>query len=1596
MDTSKPGPFPIFRYLLCLLLLILQQASKAQTYPIAISTQVIPPYSVYLPDYAVPGSDKLRVILIQNDLGQPSYSIRLQMTVERNGTLIMRTAPTYTPKPLLLSPGIPTIIGGNELYDYLSAANIEFSGGFSRDEYERTKSLPEGAYRISFAAFDYRRPEVQVSNAGSNVFFFQKSDPPLLNLPVCGSRVEKRDPQFLSFSWSSRNTPNPLPGSGTEYVFSLYEIKPAGSNPDYILRSARPIFTTVTEMTNLIYTQAEPALTDSMQYVWAVQARDKSGRDMFSNQGLSKSCTFTYLGANPFTQFGIPKPKLSAVATGARSIRYSWPLAQANAGYQVEAYRLQFRAAEKDGVEFDWQTEEKLEDTAFTSDNLEPARLYEARLQWKVTGVYGPFSDVVKVMTDSTKTFKCGDENLAPVSTNTKVLSSAIVGDIIKSGNFEVRLLEVTGGDGIFSGKGKVITKGFGSGLLVEFKKITINTDKVVLKGEMQAVTKGIDKFVSDALSEQHGGGDVGQVKTGDVKPSIITKLYIFSPDSVVVNTEDSTITLLGRDGEKEVIDYGTGTKTLPLVLEDAGGNLYNIDKNGKVTAAGRRDPSLAGNSAALAALNNLQLENGRVTFSASADSKYAFDAWKDAYAGHAKLDSSYELLAKGQYRVSVKAIVPGGQDEVKATLKDANGIAPEKLVFVSGTGITYPAERNGNTFTITLTGGPGGDAQEIYAAYKGPDSAYISVGKLLVVSYMQLQKKLILVPVGANTNVPEDAIRKSLQEAYEAIGVAYTVEVDESFRNDTSWDINHDQQLQDTKSSFLSSAYTGEEKRMKKAYTSLHNIDDNAVYLFVINEAALLDGDLRGKMPRGGQFGFLFIKNATDEVIGRTAAHEAGHGVFTLEHTFAESIGLPQNTTDNLMDAGHGYELLKYQWDIVHDPGNVWGIFEDDADGQSQGTEYLPGMFLDKDNKFTFITYGGQYITLPYNANNFVFHFGISDVATTKNLVTGVLQGFEIDHKGYRASLDGGVVRYVAADGTVYKNSSPPWKTLEGVIMALPYKYSLYAFKLGVTGLQPYNPDAPVAVKNEFDFPVLPFSEANPLLNSDLGQPLIYNMGQVTAECAWCYNDTIRKMVADHSLKPQILYVSKIAQLRRAYPADFYRFTSTGSDWAFPRKADNSSTRSDAHEPAFEPVGWWGEKIDADPAGQLKGLYEREDGKPLFFRQMLSELLTFTERGSAERTSFFDTVTTRCDIMKIIDVVNPTANAECTNININARDTLLKVLTADWTFAGVSMNGIDFDIDFITEHQMAILKLVKYIKRWDIPALLRMLHDEKMLEPIVKNISDDAIRYEVTDSILSYLRQNPDEWIDQAFNKEYIFTNNKQKYTNSPVTMKGNQVKMVYREISDLDSTGKPKPRPFPEEAYRGTITIDLYETVIFLLEEDYKVFGATRYKTGDYLGGVKMTGLELFFLTNERTKQASRTLTEMVKTAWELVLGAKELTAAAELAVAGELTAAQKWEQYLKMMDMLQKIFEVTYDAGTRNQLKEQYPQSEKYFEIWDTIHSTYSSARDLQGKREKVLEYRKRLIEEAEKLNKDPSIPKTLKEVWKLGQLIKDLSE
>ncbi|WP_164851469.1 hypothetical protein, partial [Larkinella soli] len=107
----------------------------------------------------------LRVYLLLKDLTKPQLDLYLSLRLEGPGVLI-RSRPDFRPaQPLTLSPGIPLMLAGPDLADYLSANALE-GQGLPADFLTRGGRLPEGLYTLTVEAFEWDRDRQPVSNAG--------------------------------------------------------------------------------------------------------------------------------------------------------------------------------------------------------------------------------------------------------------------------------------------------------------------------------------------------------------------------------------------------------------------------------------------------------------------------------------------------------------------------------------------------------------------------------------------------------------------------------------------------------------------------------------------------------------------------------------------------------------------------------------------------------------------------------------------------------------------------------------------------------------------------------------------------------------------------------------------------------------------------------------------------------------------------------------------------------------------------------------------------------------------------------------------------------------------------------------------------------------------------------------------------------------------------------------------------------------------------------------------------------------------------------------------------------------------------------------
>ena len=576
-----------------LLLFVRLSTSYAQLHPVQVTTQLVPPYSVYLADYATSGNDKLRLVVVQRDISKSSYQVRLRFSLQLNGTVVLQTSNTFHPPPINLDPGVPMFIEGIDLQPYFDSRNLDFIG-ISRDEYERTKALPEGNYEICVTAYDYLRQDIAVSVPGCSFFFLAKDEPPLLNFPACGTALAVKSPQQIIFSWFPRNTSSPNSADQTEYEFSLYETRPAGRIPNDVVLSSNPIFKTTTSSTQLIYGMAEPLLFENMVYVWRVQAKDKSGRDQFRNNGFSEPCTFNYGGTTSNVQLGAVED-VRAEGKAPKKGLISWSDMKSNKP-EVDGYTVSYKkkSASK------WFTQESKEDSTAIFD-LEPNTEYQVQVQAHAGPILGPYSDIVKFKTPAIVPPQCGDP-IPPIDASTDPLLTASSGMTIDVQGFEIILNEVqSSGQGLYSGKGILLSGPyFGSATFhVTFKDIFINTSRIATKGRVDFVTKKLGDWIEKELEDQRKRelADQQEKNREDWKGTDFYSkeiVYDFVIDSIAVQ-DDGSLTITDANDKtytnSEIAKILIDSPGKAVIIEDKNGNQWVVQKDVatgevKITAA--------------------------------------------------------------------------------------------------------------------------------------------------------------------------------------------------------------------------------------------------------------------------------------------------------------------------------------------------------------------------------------------------------------------------------------------------------------------------------------------------------------------------------------------------------------------------------------------------------------------------------------------------------------------------------------------------------------------------------------------------------------------------------------------------------------------------------------------------------------------------------------------------------------------------------------------------------------------------------------------------------------------------------------------------
>ena len=548
----------------------------------------------------------------------------------------------------------------------------------------------------------------------------------------------------------------------------------------------------------------------------------------------------------------------------------------------------------------------------------------------------------------------CGEIPVVDLSNQTPI-ETLNVGDTITAGDFPILLLEVSGANGNFSGKGSVeipyISKL--ARFAVEFENIGVNTDKQLISGEIKGVRSGnLDNIANlDAIDY----GSTRECEKVVISSDISLKVPLPKEPlpTVEYNFESKILTFYNATGEviaSAELNNPAGEKVFPITVEDENGELYQIsetknqdgEKEVAITHIGKKGRKIPSDAFSTEHID----EHIAIVEFEALDSPYSFDTYMEYYKNIPLInqintlepDLRYPELAK-DYHTPWQFIPIGEKVNLKAKLKikdKKTDFEPKDIVFATEEGVIMPSTFNekDNTYTFSAPAAAEEGYYFIHALYERGDNDYLHFGKIGIDTRKPISAKVVLVPMGGSYDL--SSLSSGINAISKQVGVSWQVEeyTDFEYSSELSASLFE-------KNSGVLFSYNDAQSVLNSALKAHlgSKFDPSACYVFMFDKAPFKnDRNIIGFMPRGGKFGYIHCQGLSSESLAQILTHELMHGQFLLRHTFDDKYanGLKQGVNPtNLMDYKGGTHLAKWQWDQIYDPAITTSLIKYDEEGE-------------------------------------------------------------------------------------------------------------------------------------------------------------------------------------------------------------------------------------------------------------------------------------------------------------------------------------------------------------------------------------------------------------------------------------------------------------------------------------------------------------------------------------------------------------------------------------------------------------------------------------------------------------------------------------
>ncbi|WP_271784062.1 fibronectin type III domain-containing protein [Aquimarina algiphila] len=942
---------------------------NAQVFPVQVTPQVLPPYSLKLSEYGTSDSEKLILNLLFTDITESNVQVRLKFFLENNAGLSIQSNDFVTgANPIFLDGGIPLRLTNIDLQAYFSLQNLL---GISPQQYNTP--LPEGLYNFCFEVYDVFSDR-RISRKSCVPVYLVLNDPPFLNLPGRGEQVLLREPQNIIFQW----TPRHLNATNVSYEFTLTELWDTQMDPQAAFLAGRPLYQTNTFATTLLYGPAETPLLPDKMYGWRVRALVSDGiseTSVFKNNGFSEIYYFTYTGS-------CAEPEsILAEAKNSTTEKIYWQ------GVDHKLYDIQYRkktssaSGKKNSSEGNMWFNAGTQNEYTTIYNLKPGTTYEFRVggQCIENGPY-TYSQIYEFTTtlpidDNDSTYNCG---ITPeiLITNQESIQQLVVNETFTAGDFPVTIKEITQGNDVytatipeepdedseenndsidealpsgiqdktFSGWGYIVVPYLNdTKIKVSFENIKINTDYQL-----------IDGMVETDYDKNWGGlasvNEILDVFEGDNDLRNINLDYDITIDNISI-ADDGTIKITHPVSGAIRREPGGDDVTIMDTNPDGSRDIFHVDADGNIREGGQMAPGGPIRSQNTAGVNSngevteLTAKGIKVEFLEYTDYTYGFDRIPNGQ--ETKLGKYYKQIKDTEgnpYNIINKSVGNGDEDIIRAkvTITD-NSLSVHDLVIKTIHGEKVDYDVSGNEITLKLKGYYTFEHENIYATIQPKKNKTSKQTVAGVFSQWHLANKdvnVTIIPVNGASLPNSDVLGSQINKIFKQASVTFNVSVAPEMSIAKS-------QIGVGESGALSN-YTSDQKDIINQFKSSGVTNRKSYYVFVFGDGIRPSRpSVAGFMPLKRQFGFVFSSNLSQKEEGKsslagTLAHELGHGAFALQHPF-KKLETTTSGTDWLMDYGNGKRLSHLDWSQIHNPEFRLYLFQDGEDGASLFSALTP-----------------------------------------------------------------------------------------------------------------------------------------------------------------------------------------------------------------------------------------------------------------------------------------------------------------------------------------------------------------------------------------------------------------------------------------------------------------------------------------------------------------------------------------------------------------------------------------------------------------------------------------------------------------------------